>query len=50
MRSGGEFCPPVGAVLDARRTALHLGGAILYVDGAFLELLATFDNLRFCAL
>ena len=45
---GGEFSPPVGAVLDTRRTALHVGGTVLYADGAVLELVAVLDDLWFC--
>jgi hypothetical protein len=46
---GGEFSSPVGAVFDTRRTALHVGGAILYSDGAFLELVCVLDGLWCCA-
>ena len=45
---GSEFSTPVGAVLDARRTLLHVGRAILYLDGAFLELVAVLDDFWFC--
>ena len=48
VRIGGEFSPPVGAVLDTRRTALHVGGTILYAVGAVLELIAVLDDLWFC--
>jgi len=43
---GSELSTSVGAALDARRAALHLGRAVLYTNGAVLELLAALDDLR----
>jgi hypothetical protein len=44
---GSKLGAAVGTVFDARRAALHVGRAVLYSDGAVLELLTVLDNLRF---
>src|SRR6516165_7335557 len=43
----GEFSTPVGAVLNAHRTALHVRSAVLYVGCAFLKLVGGLNRHRF---
>lgn len=47
---GSEFSTPVGAVLDARRTVLHVGRAILYLDALSLSLLLFSTIFGFAAM